>query len=118
MTDEAETLETLLDSKLLPEVCILLRMALNGSAEPIAGDAADRWVAYLEARLRNWRQSAMPSAVDEAVRCLVAATLLECADLRARLPRSIGGDEPAVLRFAAPVGIRTATINPSAKGGE
>lgn len=94
-----------LSERLLPEVCISLRMALNGSAEPLGGDDVDRWVAYLETRLRDWRPSPVPSPVDEAVRCLVAATLLECADLRSRLPRAIGGERSARVRFAHPVNV-------------
>lgn len=94
-----------LGERLLPEVCIHLRMALNGSADPLDGDAVDRWVAYLEARLRDWRPSPVPSPVDEAVRCLVAATLLECADLRSRLPRTIGGERSTLMHFANPVSV-------------
>lgn len=85
-----------LEKMLLPDVCIGLRMALNGAADPMDGDAADQVMQYLEKRLRNWQPTfrAAPysqSPMDEAVRSLCVATLWECADLRKRLPHAIGG---------------------------
>lgn len=90
-----------LERMLLPDVCIGLRMALNGGAEPVDGVEADRVMLYLEKRLQNWRPTfrATPhsqSPMDEAVRALCVATLWECADLRKRLPHSIGGYFAAV----------------------
>ena len=63
----------------LPEVCMDLRMAVNGSAD--AWDVAylRRVVRMLQARITTWQPTvfAKSARLDEAVRALVEATLAE-----------------------------------------
>ncbi len=63
----------------LPELCMDLRMACNGSADPISDEERDDALAYLRKRLADWKPSILASgaAFDECVRQLVIATIAE-----------------------------------------
>lgn len=71
----------------LPDLCMRLRMACNNPEERplLAGEEWDvptmrKVQGYLERRLRTWREGSPSTLVfDEAVRSLIAATLIETA---------------------------------------
>lgn len=63
---------------MLPEICMNLRMAVNGSADPWPPEQVRETVAMFWARLATWQvQGQRSKRVDDAVRELVAATLAE-----------------------------------------
>lgn len=67
-----------LDAANLLDLCLRLRMAANGSADPIAEDAMEEALRYLRLRVSEWRRSTRRSArFDECVRQLVLATIAE-----------------------------------------
>jgi hypothetical protein len=63
----------------LLELCLDLRMAHNGSADPISEEETAAALAYLNHRLATWKPSILPSGArfDECVRGLVLATIIE-----------------------------------------
>lgn len=64
----------------LPQICMELRMACNGSATPYRPEYVEKVVAMLKERLRTWEDSPPKYArFDNAVRELVAATIAEAA---------------------------------------
>lgn len=68
-------------------VCLRLRMACNGSADPMSSDDVRGALAFLKSRVREWRPSARPSeeAFDGAVYSLILATIEE-VELQVRTP--------------------------------
>ena len=65
----------------LLEMCLDLRMAHNGSADPISEEDTAAALAYLRHRLEAWKPSILPSGArfDECVFNLVLATIAEVA---------------------------------------
>lgn len=62
----------------LPTLCLDLRMACNGSADPMKDEDRDGAIAYLQGRLDAWKPAVRgQESFDEAVRQLVIATLAE-----------------------------------------
>jgi hypothetical protein len=61
----------------LPELCMALRMAVNGSADPWKDDDVRDALRYMERRILTWTESntAADHRFDQAVRCLVEATI-------------------------------------------
>lgn len=74
------------EKEMLPEVCLRLRMACNGAADPLPDGEVDQVCSYLQKRVSNWRPSVTGSAemLDSAIRILVLATLIEVEELRKR----------------------------------
>lgn len=69
---------TLHGPRTLLELCLDLRMAHNGSADPISPEETAAAIAYLRYRLATWTPSTPSSArFDAAVRELVEATIAE-----------------------------------------
>lgn len=63
---------------MLPEICLNLRMAVNGSADPWPDDQIEKTVYILQRRLDLWIDShSRYKRVDDAVKELVIATLAE-----------------------------------------
>lgn len=75
-----------LNDKTLMDICLDLRMAHNGSADPIPAKETAEALAYLRERLAAWRPSPLPSGArfDECVRQLVLATIDEVEASMAR----------------------------------
>lgn len=67
------------DDATLMDACLGLRMACNGSGDPIPDEERDKCLSALEGRLRTWTPPLGPqwAAFDEAVRQVVIATLVE-----------------------------------------
>lgn len=63
----------------LMDACLDLRMACNGSGDPIPNEEKDKQMSALEGRLKAWTPSHGPqwAEFDEAVRQVVIATLVE-----------------------------------------
>ena len=63
----------------LPSLCLDLRMAYNGSADPFSEEEKCAALAYLKRRLAEWKPTVWPPSAkfDEAVRQLVIATIEE-----------------------------------------
>jgi hypothetical protein len=76
----------------LLELCLDLRMAHNGSADPISEEETAAALAYLNYRLATWKPSALPSGArfDECVRALVIATIIEVQCHQAERARILG----------------------------
>jgi hypothetical protein len=73
-------------NSMLPDICLNLRMALNGGADPWSDKELDECFQPLQHRLDKWKPSSKSSQMmDECVRLLVIASLAECKDLRERL---------------------------------
>ena len=77
--DAEDLTRTLRGPRTLLELCLDLRMAHNGSADPISEEETAAALAYLNYRLATWKPSALPSGArfDECVRALVLATIIE-----------------------------------------
>ena len=71
-------------NSMLPDICLSLRMALNGAGDPWSDQKLDEVFEALQHRLDTWRFSGS-SMMDECVRLLIIATLAECKGLRERL---------------------------------
>lgn len=66
------------DYAMLPEICINLRMAMNGAGDPLDHARVLSTLAMLRQRLLWWEEGPVYSqGVDDAVRALVSATLAE-----------------------------------------
>lgn len=71
----------------LLELCLDLRMAANGSADPISERETDAALAYLWYRIQRWTPSGRTEErFDEAVRALVLATIAEVEERRLLAP--------------------------------
>jgi hypothetical protein len=79
----------------LLELCLDLRMAHNGSADPISEEETAAALAYLNYRLATWKPSALPSGArfDECVRALVLATIIEVQCRQTETARILGLSE-------------------------
>lgn len=63
---------------MLPEICLGLRGACNGSADPWQPDLVKETLAMLQARMDSWRPGRkVEERFDNAVKELVAATMEE-----------------------------------------
>lgn len=71
------------EREMLPEVCLQLRNACNGSADPWSAEKISKVCHYLRDRLKKWEPSSRADAemLDEAVRMLVIATLAEITQI-------------------------------------
>lgn len=67
--------------KTLPEICLELRMALNGSGDDWTPYPVDETLQMLEARSKTW--TATNSVMDNCIFMLISATIMECNQLRA-----------------------------------
>lgn len=76
----------------LLEMCLDLRMAHNGSADPISEEDTAAALAYLSYRLATWKPSILPSGArfDSCVRALVLATIIEVQCRQAERARILG----------------------------
>ena len=74
------------EKEMLPEVCLRLRMACNGAADPWLDEKVEAVLAYLQKRLDNWHPSVSKreEILDGTVRLMVLATLVEVEQLRKR----------------------------------
>lgn len=62
----------------IPTLCLDLRMACNGSADPMKDEDRNAAIAYLQSRIDAWKPSSRgQEGFDEAVRQLAIATLAE-----------------------------------------
>ena len=75
--------ERLFVGKMLPEICLNLRAALNGSCDPWSADSVREVVAMLKARLDTWMPTRWRGArnncealIDAAVLNMVQTTVL------------------------------------------
>lgn len=77
--DAEDLTRTLRGPRTLLEMCLDLRMAHDGSADPISDEDTAAALAYLNYRLATWKPSILPSGArfDECVRALVLATIVE-----------------------------------------
>lgn len=65
--------------KLLPEICLELRMNMTGASDLWNADLTSRTIKMLEARAATWVPSSSP--IDNAVFMLLMATFVEVARL-------------------------------------
>jgi hypothetical protein len=74
-SDAVNFQEMLFGRAMLTDICMALRSACNGSADPWTDYKKSQTIRLLKARLATWQ---LPSnEVDEAVKQLVCATLKE-----------------------------------------
>ena len=90
--DAEDLTRTLRGPRTLLELCLDLRMAHNGSADPISEEETAAALAYLNYRLATWKPSALPSGArfDECVRALVLATIIEVQCRQTETARILG----------------------------
>lgn len=90
--DAEDLTRTLRGPRTLLELCLDLRMAHNGSADPISEEDTAAALAYLNYRLATWKPSALPSGArfDECVRALVLATIIEVQCRQTERARILG----------------------------
>lgn len=81
----------------LPNLCIALRMSLNGAADPMRQDEEQKIIDYIRVRLEQWQPTRLKieEKMDEAIRQLCYATLEVAAHYR---------DEPTQTRPTTTIG--------------
>lgn len=85
--DPVTQTRTIRGPRTLLEMCLDLRMAHNGSADPISEEETAAALAYLRHRLDEWERPALASGArfDAAVNELVRATIAEVAPVISRV---------------------------------
>ncbi len=94
--DAEDLTRTLRGPRTLLEMCLDLRMAHNGSADPISEEETAAALAYLRHRLATWKPSILPQGArfDMAVNELVKATIAEVEWRQIETARLLGSPAP------------------------